>query len=102
MGYSAPEMLIGDGYSYEVDIWSAGVVLYALLCGRTPFDAENEDDISMYEQIQKTEVDVCSDVWSSISDSAKEVVLGMLEKDVEQRLSCDEILCEWVMIFFGF
>eukprot|EP00253_Pinus_taeda_P022806 PITA_22806 len=99
LGYSAPEMLIGNGngYSYEVDIWSAGVVLYYILCGRTPFEAENEDAMSMtpfevekeavmwmYEKIQNTEVDVGSGVWGSISDSAKEVVLGMLEKDVQQ------------------
>jgi len=53
LGYSAPEMLIGNGngYSYEVDIWSAGVVLYYIICGMTPFEAENEDAMSMYEQI---------------------------------------------------
>eukprot|EP00253_Pinus_taeda_P026836 PITA_26836 len=86
LGYSAPEMLIGNGngYSYEVDIWSAGVVLYYILCGRTPFEVEKEAVMWMYEKIQNTEVDVGSGVWGSISDSAKEVVLGMLEKDVQQ------------------
>ena len=93
-------MLSGNGYSYEVDIWSAGVVLYVLLCGKKPFDAQNEGASawSMYKKIQNTELYLSSGEWNSISDSAKELVLGMLEKDVDQRLSCDEILSEWVLI----
>ena len=102
LGYSAPEMLIENGYSYKVDIWSAGVVLFVLLCGRTPFDAESEDAMIMYEQIQNKEVDVDSGVWSSVSDSAKQLVLGMLEKDLNQRLSCNAILSEWLTICFEF
>ena len=87
-------MLSGNGYTYEVDIWSAGVVLYVLLCGKTPFDAENESARSMYEKIQNTELDLSSGEWSSISDSAKELVLGMLQKDSTHRLSCYRILSE--------
>ena len=92
-------MLSGNGYSYEVDIWSAGVVLYVLLCGKKPFDVlENEGASarSMYEKIQNTELDLSTGVWSSISDSAKEMVLGMLEKDRKKRFSCYRILCEFL------
>ena len=40
--YAAPEVISGQLYAgAEVDIWSCGVILYALLCGNLPVDDEN-------------------------------------------------------------
>jgi serine/threonine protein kinase len=51
-GYAAPEMLAGRKYTgEEVDIWSLGVILYALLCGALPFD--DDDDNVMKDKIMK-------------------------------------------------
>ena len=42
--YIAPEVLSGN-YTEKCDIWSIGVIVYIMLCGRPPFTGSNEDDI---------------------------------------------------------
>jgi serine/threonine protein kinase len=45
--YMAPEIFEnnGKGYSFEVDIWSVGIIIYQLLTGKLPFNGENSDEI---------------------------------------------------------
>lgn len=49
--YVAPEVLIGNGHSYEVDIWSLGVLLMEIVSGQTPFTGESTQ--AVYEKINK-------------------------------------------------
>ena len=53
--YIAPEVLGGKntGHSFEVDIWAIGIMMYALLVGKPPFQAKDVNVI--YERIKKTE-----------------------------------------------
>uniref|UniRef100_A0A7N0ZZR1 non-specific serine/threonine protein kinase n=1 Tax=Kalanchoe fedtschenkoi TaxID=63787 RepID=A0A7N0ZZR1_KALFE len=94
--YIAPEVL-SKHYGAEVDIWSAGVIIYILLCGVPPFWAETEEDI--FEEILHGNLDFSSDPWPCISDSAKDLVKKMLVRDPKYRISAREALCHpWVQI----
>lgn len=56
MYFAAPELLKAQPYTGpEVDIWSFGIVLYVLVCGKVPFDDENSS--ILHEKIKKGKVD---------------------------------------------
>ncbi|CAL1409984.1 unnamed protein product [Linum trigynum] len=93
--YVAPEVLL-KYYGPEIDVWSAGVILYILLCGVPPFWAETESGI--FRQILHGKIDFVSEPWPSISDNAKELIKKMLEKDPRKRISAHEVLCDpWIV-----
>jgi len=55
--YASPEMLSGNPYSgLKSDIWSVGVVLYAMCFGFLPFDNPNTKDL--YQSIREGKYDV--------------------------------------------
>ncbi|CAH1102322.1 unnamed protein product [Psylliodes chrysocephalus] len=51
--YVAPEILTNKGHSFEVDIWSLGCIMYALLIGKSPFEASSLEET--YNRITKCE-----------------------------------------------
>ena len=46
--YMAPETLSGKGYSFPVDLWSLGIVLYEFIAGFVPFGEDAEDPMEIY------------------------------------------------------
>ncbi|KAK6920800.1 EF-hand domain [Dillenia turbinata] len=92
--YMAPEVLKRN-YGPEVDVWSAGVILYILLCGVPPFWAETEQGVAL--AILRGVIDFKREPWPQISDSAKSLVKQMLEPDPRKRLTAQQVLGK----FFG-
>eukprot|EP00826_Nyctotherus_ovalis_P020241 TRINITY_DN1633_c0_g6_i3.p1 TRINITY_DN1633_c0_g6~~TRINITY_DN1633_c0_g6_i3.p1 ORF type:complete len:435 (-),score=96.87 TRINITY_DN1633_c0_g6_i3:107-1411(-) len=87
--YIAPEILEGrHGHSYEVDIWSLGVILYTLLIGKPPF--ETQDVKATYKRIKMNLYTFPETV--NISDEAKDLVHKILSSDPLKRPKCEEIL----------
>lgn len=87
--YVAPEVIRRD-YSAEADVWSAGVILYILLCGLPPFWASN--DGAVFEKVLMGKYDLESVPWQTISAGAKDVVKRVLVQDPAKRMTVEEIL----------
>uniref|UniRef100_A0A803NZM4 non-specific serine/threonine protein kinase n=1 Tax=Cannabis sativa TaxID=3483 RepID=A0A803NZM4_CANSA len=87
--YVAPEVLRRH-YGKEIDVWSAGVILYILLCGVPPFWAETEKGI--FDAILEGEIDFESQPWPSISTTAKDLIKRMLTQDPKKRITSLQVL----------
>lgn len=84
--YAAPEVISGKLYAGpEVDIWSCGVIVYALLCGTLPFDDE-----SIPYLFRKIKGGIYI-LPSYLSDSSKDLISKMLVTDPLKRINIDEI-----------
>ncbi|WCJ35056.1 Calcium-dependent protein kinase [Euphorbia peplus] len=87
--YVAPEVL-NRSYGKEIDVWSAGIMLYILLSGVPPFWGENEKGI--FDAILKGHLDLQSLPWPKISASAKDLVRKMLARDPKKRITAAQAL----------
>ncbi|NXQ35939.1 KCC1G kinase, partial [Alaudala cheleensis] len=89
-GYVAPEVLAQKPYSKAVDCWSIGVITYILLCGYPPFYEETES--KLFEKIKEGYYEFESPFWDDISESAKDFIRHLLEKNPSVRFTCEEAL----------
>jgi len=93
-GYIAPEILSAVGYGPAVDLWSAGVILYILLCGYPPF--YNDNDAVLFECILNAKYSFHSPYWDQISEPAKVVIRALLVVDPSTRLTATQAMqMEW-------
>ncbi|CAD8158000.1 unnamed protein product [Paramecium pentaurelia] len=84
--YAAPEMIQGMKYSgYLIDIWSCGIVLYAMLCGYLPFEDQNTNQL--YKKIVAG--DLVFPKWLSIE--AKDLLKNILNTDPKKRFTIPQI-----------
>ncbi|XP_053287361.1 calcium/calmodulin-dependent protein kinase type IV isoform X3 [Pleuronectes platessa] len=96
-GYCAPEILRGNAYGPEVDMWSVGVILYILLCGFEPF-FDPRGDQYMYSRILNCDYEFVSPWWDEVSLNAKDLVSKLIVLDPHKRLSVREALHHpWVL-----
>jgi polo-like kinase 1 len=87
--YIAPEILEAkQGHSYEVDIWSLGVILYTMLIGKPPF--ETSDVKTTYRRIRMNAYTFPDHVH--VSTAARDMITKILTNDPAKRPSLDELL----------
>lgn len=90
LSYVAPEVLTMQGYGKEADLWSVGVIMFLLLCGKLPFDGDDHNEI-IRSTIQ-AELKVNSTIWSKLTDEAKNLMMGLLNKNPKERTSARDAL----------
>lgn len=91
--YIAPEIISKNGYSgYSADIWSLGVLLYAMVMGAMPFKAQNID--SLHLKIKERD---CEMEDPEVSPEAIDLINSMLQVDPKKRISLSDIIeHEWL------
>lgn len=85
--YLAPEIVLDKGYEgFWSDIWSLGVLLFCMICGRVPFKANNLGDLHKAILIGKYEIP------DFISEEAKDLIKKMLQIIPHKRIQLESIL----------
>uniref|UniRef100_A0A8C5LUC0 Maternal embryonic leucine zipper kinase n=1 Tax=Leptobrachium leishanense TaxID=445787 RepID=A0A8C5LUC0_9ANUR len=85
--YAAPELIQGKAYiGSEADIWSMGVLLYALMCGYLPFDDDNV--MLLYKKIMRGKYDIPK--W--LSPGSVLLLSQMLQVDPKRRITVRHLL----------
>ena len=84
--YASPEMVGGKKYNgFKIDIWSSGIILYAMLCGYLPF--EDKDNDILFEKILE-----CKLVFPKyVKKLSRDLMERILVTDPDQRISISEI-----------
>jgi hypothetical protein len=87
--YTAPEVYIGEGYSYTSDYWSLGVWLYEFLCGDLPFGGDNDmpDPLEVYKRILTGQLEF-PEFYRDYE--GQDLMRKMLHKDLNHRITTIE------------
>lgn len=94
--YIAPEVLAGS-YNQAADVWSAGVILYILLSGIPPFWGKTKSRV--FDAVKAAALRFPSEPWDHISESAKDLIRGMLCTEPSRRLTSQEVLGKFTFSF---
>lgn len=86
--YIAPDVLTGS-YDKSVDLWSAGCILYVILCGYPPFSGDTDQEI--LDLVQKAKFDFEGEEWEDVSKHAKDLIKKLITTP-ERRLTAEEAL----------
>lgn len=91
LNYMSPEQVLGKELDYRSDIYSAGIVLYELICGRLPFDSGTESDFVIQNRIVNDNLPDIGMFRNDISERLKKSIEIATSKDPDHRFnSCEE------------
>ncbi|CAJ1342835.1 unnamed protein product [Effrenium voratum] len=88
--YVAPEVLTQSYQPPACDLWSFGVVMFLMLSGINPFDADTAKQVA--KNVRKASFSFSAGSWEFVSEGCKDLIRQLLEKDAARRLSAAEAL----------
>eukprot|EP00923_Selenidium_pygospionis_P059868 GHVN01105398.1.p1 GENE.GHVN01105398.1~~GHVN01105398.1.p1 ORF type:complete len:497 (-),score=59.65 GHVN01105398.1:729-2219(-) len=95
--YVAPQVLQG-AYTNKCDLWSAGVIMYILLCGYPPFHGDNDAEILRKAKAGKYVFN--AEDWKNVSRDARDLIRNLLKTNPNERFSADQGLAHsWFTLF---
>ncbi|KAK2960845.1 putative cAMP-dependent protein kinase catalytic subunit beta [Blattamonas nauphoetae] len=83
--YLAPELILGVGHDFGVDWWAFGILIYEMLYGHPPFEADRPEEV--YQLILRYRPPFHDDEVE-IPPEAKDLILKLLKKEKTKRLGC--------------
>ena len=94
--YASPELLHGIPYNPKInDIWSLGIILYAIICGGMPFNDTNIK--AMLEKQLSKDIQFPSRLKDKIDLKLQDLLFQILEPDISKRPTIEQILSsEWL------
>jgi len=87
--YVAPQVL-SRRYDRRCDLWSCGVIMYTLLCGRPAFPGKTEEDI--LAKVRNGIVSFAGAPWTEASADAKNLIRMLLKRNPAERFTADQAL----------
>jgi serine/threonine protein kinase len=88
--FVAPEILVGNNYTEQVDMWSVGCLLFMLLGGYPPF--QDESHRGLFRKIRAADFTFHEMYWDNVSLYAKQLISKLLTVDPAFRLDSDQAL----------
>ncbi len=94
--YLPPEIILRGSllcrsYDYQCDMWSMGIVVYFLLMGDFPFEAESGKDLCERIVVRELNFDESNPKWERISEHGKSLIRNLLEKNPKKRWSAEDV-----------
>ena len=81
--YMAPEVILGEGYTFNIDFWSISICLFEFVCGGVPFGESCDDPMDVYTSIVNNDLAFPPFIKES---SFKNVMKSLLKKNPVSRL----------------
>ena len=84
--YASPEMVTGNSYDgIMIDVWSTGIILFAMLCGYLPFEDKNNE--KLFKKIAECKIEYPE----YISQEAKDLMMQIIVPNPKERITINDI-----------